>query len=144
MRQAMAGMGLSPDLVLVSSAKRTVQTLEALEPWSETPLIDKLDSLYLASASSLLATLQEIPETVRSAMVVGHNPGLHELALLLIGDEAMTLGNQEMRRLADGYPSGALTEFTIPGAWHTLGKGGGRLVRFVCPRDLSDTGQPAV
>lgn len=142
MRETMKRLGLAPDLVLVSSAKRTQQTMEALEPWAETPLVDTLDSLYLASAPTLLATLQEVAETVRSVMVVGHNPGLHELAMMLIGAHAMTLGNQDMRRLAEGYPSGALAEFTVPGPWHTLGEGGGRLVRFVCPRDLPTTGQP--
>ncbi len=136
MRATMERLGLAPDLVLVSSAKRTMQTAEALEPWDETPLVDSLDSLYLAPAPVILQTLRGVPETVRSVLVVGHNPGLHELAVLLIGAHAMTLGNPEMRRLAEGYPSGALAEFTVPSPWHTLGEGGGRLVRFISPRDL--------
>ena len=136
MRATMERLGLVPDLVLVSSARRTMQTAEALEPWDETPLIDPLDSLYLAPAPQILQTLQGVPETVRSVLVVGHNPGLHELAMMLIGAHAMTLGNPEMRRLAEGYPSGALVEFTVPSPWRALGEGGGRLVRFISPRDL--------
>lgn len=136
MRASMESLGLAPDMVLVSTARRTMETLQALEPWAETPLIEPLDSLYLASASTLLSALQEVAETVRSVLLVGHNPGLHELAMLLVGAHAMTLGNQDMRRMAEGYPSGALAEFTVPGGWGDLAEGGGRLVRFLCPRDL--------
>src|SRR5690242_14275969 len=90
MRQAMRDLGLTPDVVLVSTSRRTLETLEALEPWDETPLIDPLDSLYLADPMQLLAALHSVPETVRSVMVVGHNPGLHDLALSLAGPHAGT------------------------------------------------------
>ena len=136
MRGAMESLGLAPDLVLVSTALRTRQTLEALEPWAETPLIEPMDSLYLADAGTLMSALQDTAETVRSVLLVGHNPGLHELAMALVGAHAMTLGNHDMRRLAEGYPSGALAEFSIPGPWRDLVEGGGRLTRFLCPRDL--------
>lgn len=137
MRGLMTDLGLGPDLVLVSTAKRTLETLEALEPWPNTPLVEAMDNLYLASAPNLLDTLHEVAETVRSVLLIGHNPGLHDLAVMLIGAHAMTLGNETMRRVAEGYPSGALAEFAVPGPWHTLNEGGGRLVRFVCPRDLT-------
>ena len=139
MRTAMAALGLSPDLILVSTAKRTLQTLEALEPWPETPLIEPMDGLYLASAATLLSTVQDTAETVRSLLIVGHNPGLHDLAVQLIGAHAMTFGNEDMRRLAEGFPSGALAEYTVPGPWSTLNEGGARLIRFICPRDLVET-----
>ena len=136
MRDSMATLGLVPDLVLVSTSRRTQETLAAFEPWAETPLVEAMDSLYLASSATLLSTLQEVAETVRSVLVVGHNPGIHELAMTLIGAHALTLGNPDMRRLSEGYPSGALAEFSLPGPWGELAEGGGRLVRFICPRDL--------
>jgi phosphohistidine phosphatase len=139
-REAMSNLGLAPDLVLVSSALRTRQTLEVLEPWSETPLVEPMDSLYNAPAPLLLQTLRKVPETVRSVLLLGHNPGLHELAVRLIGQQAMSYSNADQRRLAQSYPSGALAEFTVPGPWGTLDDGGGRLVRFLCPRDLSGPG----
>ena len=62
MRQAMRNLGLSPDVVLVSTARRTMETLEALEPWDETPLIDPIDAagmtvpeLERANADKLVA-----------------------------------------------------------------------------------------
>ena len=136
MKTAMDGLGLCPDMVLVSTARRTSETLEALEPWPETPLVEPMDNLYLAPASTLLAALNEVKETVRSVLLIGHNPGLHELALLLVGGHAMTMGDEHLRSLADSYPSGALTEFAVPGPWQSLNSGGGRLVRFIRPRDL--------
>ena len=136
MRTEMTRLGLAPDLVLISTARRTMETAAALEPWPDTPLIDSLDSLYLASADTLLHTLQEVPETVRSVLVVGHNPGLHELAMNLVGATPPHTGDASLQRLTEGYPSGALAEFSVPGPWHGLVQGGGRLVRFVCPKDL--------
>lgn len=136
MKKAMDNLGLLPDQVLVSTARRTLETLDALEPWPERPLVDPMDSLYLASVPALLAAVQGVAETVRSLMVVGHNPGLHELALLLVGAHGMTRNDEHTRALAEGYPSGALAEFTVPGPWRTLNEGGARLARFICPRDL--------
>lgn len=154
MRLAMRELGLAPDLVLVSSARRTLQTLEALEPWDETPLIEPMDALYLASARSMLDVLHDVTETVRSVLLIGHNPGMHELAMILVGAQGFTnrfthtlgqtspatLGGGDMlARLAEGYPTGALAEFTVAGPWGTLGEGGGRLQHFLSPRDLPET-----
>jgi phosphohistidine phosphatase len=133
MRQAMLGLALSPDVVLVSSARRTLQTLEALEPWQDTPLIEPMDALYLATAPQLFKLLNDIAETARSVMLIGHNPGLHELAVQLTGSAR---DPADARRLAEGYPTGALAEYSVPGSWRTLGPGGARLHRFLCPRDL--------
>lgn len=140
MRDAMETLGLAPDLVLVSSAVRTRQTLEALEPWPETPLIETMASLYDAPPRALLDAVRGVRETVRSVLVIAHNPGLHELAMRLVGAHAMTYADADLRRLAEGYPSGALAEFTVPGPWGALDEGGGRLVRFLCPRDLPGGG----
>jgi phosphohistidine phosphatase len=132
MRGMMQAVGLAPDIVLVSSARRTLQTLEALEPWDDTPLVEPMDALYLADPAQLLQLLHGVAETARSVLVLGHNPGLHDLALLLAGS-----GDEAVRhRLGEGFPSGALAEFSVPGSWAALGEGGGRLVRFVTPRDL--------
>lgn len=136
MRAAMEGLGLAPDVVLVSTSRRTLQTLEALEPWAETPLVDRLDSLYLAPASMILKAVQAVGPTTRSLLVVGHNPGLHDLAMTMVGAHAAAFDNPDIRRLAEGFPSGALAEFTITGPWAALAEGGGRLTRFLCPRDL--------
>jgi len=136
MARAMRELGLTPDLVLVSSARRTLQTLEALEPWDETPLIEPMDALYLAPAIELLEVLRRASPVVRSLLLIGHNPGLHELALTLAGACATRM-NEHVRRLAEGYPSGALAEFSIATPWGELREGGAHLTRFLRPADLA-------
>lgn len=144
MRLVMRELGLAPDLVLVSSARRTLQTLEALGPWDDLPLIEPMDALYLAPARAMLDVLHEVTETVRSVLLIGHNPGLHELAMILVGANAFTqqaVGPEQddvLHRLAEGYPTGALAEFSIAGPWSGLGAGGGRLLRFLAPADLPE------
>jgi len=130
--RAMARLGLVPDLVLVSPARRTSETLAALEPWDETPLVEPLDALYLADEHDLLAILAEIAETVRSVLLVGHNPGLHHIAATL----AAATHTAAARRVAESYPTGALAEFALPGPWRQ--PAGARLTRFVTPADLAD------
>jgi phosphohistidine phosphatase len=133
-RQAMREFGLIPDLVLVSTAKRTLETLHALEPWDDTPLIEPLDDLYLASEALLLGSLQAVAQTVRSVLLIGHNPGMHDLALLLADPQASAA--KPLGLMREGFPTGALAEFTVTGPWARLGAGGARLMRFLTPRML--------
>ena len=137
MARAMRNFGLAPDVVLVSSARRTLQTLEALEPWDETPLIEPLDALYLAPAADLLEVLCRAAPAARCLLLLGHNPGLHDLAMLLAGAHAATTDPQ-VRRLANAYPSGALAEYAVATPWSELREGGARLTRFLAPSDLSE------
>ncbi len=136
MARAMRDLSLAPDVVLVSSARRTLQTLEALEPWDETPLIEPLDSLYLATAPALLEVLRHAAPAARCVLLLGHNPGLHDLAVLLAGTQAAA--DPQVRRMTDSYPSGALAEFSVTAPWSELCEGGARLTRFLVPNDLSE------
>ena len=132
----MRDLGLAPDLVLVSPARRTQETLEALEPWEETPLVELVDQLYLAGRAQLLVALHGVAETVRSVLLIGHNPGLHELAMQLAGSDTSVAG----RRMAESFPTAALAEFAVPGSWRILQTGGARLIRFLIAADLRTGG----
>jgi len=136
---AMRELGLMPDIVLVSSARRTLQTLEALSPLDGSPLIEPMDNLYLADWSSLLGVLRGLPDTARSVLMIGHNPGLHELAMALVGASGMASSHPDTQRLGDGYPTAALCEFAVALPWRSLEAGGGRLMRFLVPADLPST-----
>ncbi|EHM00125.1 phosphoglycerate mutase family protein [Acetobacteraceae bacterium AT-5844] len=139
MAAVMQDLGLAPDIVLVSSARRTLQTLEALTPLPDSPLVEPLDDLYLAPWPRMLDILRAVPETARSVLLIGHNPGMHDLALALAGTEAMQRSTAPgTKRLAGGYPTAALAEFTIPTSWKMLEAGGARLVRFIAPNDLPE------
>lgn len=142
-RQAAASMaaeikrlGLLPDIVLVSSARRTLQTLAALDPWPTPPRIEPMDALYLASKNDLLEVLRGVSPAANSLLLVGHNPGLHELALMLAGAHSSG-DDKRIQRLAAGYPSGALAEFSVALPWSELGETGTRLTRFLLPSDLT-------
>lgn len=136
MGSEMRSLGLSPDIVLVSSARRTQETLALIEPFDDSPVIDTVEALYLAPARKLLDLLHAMPETARSVLVISHNPGLHNLALALAGPTAMARGGIDALRLAERYPTAALAEFAVATPWWGLAEGNARLVRFVCPRDL--------
>jgi phosphohistidine phosphatase len=141
MRVAIRDLGLAPDIVLVSSSRRTLQTLEALSPWEETPLIEPMNTLYLATAPTLLQVVQGVADTVRSILLLAHNPGLHDLALELAGSEE-TLRNGSHRRLADGFPTAALAEYAVTGPWSSLSARTARLQRFLTPKDLPVADSP--
>lgn len=136
MARAMRELGLAPDVVLVSSARRTLQTLEALAPLPDSPIVTPMDDLYLAPWTRLLELARAVPETARSVLLIGHNPGLHELALALPGVGG--LAGPAALRLADAYPTGGLAEFSVAAPWRQLDAGGARLVRFLTPADLPE------
>lgn len=133
--QAMRKAGLAPEVVLVSTATRTRQTLEELETasvWDEWPNIDALPQLYMATLPQLLNTIRDLPETVRSALIIGHNPGLHELALRLAGHSR---ADSPALRLAQGYPAATLSEFLVAGSWRQTSEDITSLKRLLSPAD---------
>ncbi|HUW80733.1 MAG TPA: histidine phosphatase family protein [Acidocella sp.] len=134
--QAMRKAGLAPDVVLVSSALRTQQTFQALENaalWEEWPNTDTLPALYMATSSQIRDLLRELPETVRSALVIGHNPGLHELAVSLAKPENP---QPELARLSDSFPTASLAAFLVTSSWRRLGPSTASLQRFLQPADV--------
>lgn len=109
---------LAPDLVLVSSARRARRTLERLGPLGNPgPAVSVLDRLYLADAAELLGTLRAVDEAVGVLLLVGHNPGLHELALHLAAGGAPAA-------LRAGMPTCTLVSIDVEGPWRDLRPGG--------------------
>jgi phosphohistidine phosphatase len=116
--------GIEPELVLCSSATRARETLERI---GCAALIEP--ELYGAGAGALLARLHEVPAAVASVMLIGHNPGLQQLALLLARP------GPGLRELEAKFPTAALATLAVPG-WSTLDRGTAELIDFVRPRDL--------
>ena len=124
---------IRPQLVLCSSAARAVQTYDAISTALEGPVVVSVeDDLYGASDAGLLARLHEVADTVRAVLVVGHNPGLQDLALGLADDGNPT----EVARLGDKFPTCALANLDVPTTWDALGPGHAHLKSLVLPRDL--------
>src|SRR6202158_1815504 len=132
----MARHALIPDAVMVSTARRTRETWERLAPaLSNPPPATFEDRLYNAGTEAILAVVKTTAPAVGALLVIGHNPGLHEVARLLIAS-----GDVEPReRLNEGLPTAglAMIEFAADD-WGQLHPQGGRLERFVGPRSLAE------
>jgi phosphohistidine phosphatase len=122
--------GPRPDLVLCSSARRTRETCERLGLADVATEVE--DALYGASDDELLARLRTVPEPTGTVLLVGHNPGVQDLAVALAGPD---LGEQAARP-REKFPTGALAVFDVDGAWRDLAPGRARLSAFVAPREL--------
>jgi phosphohistidine phosphatase len=108
--------GIEPELVLCSSSARTRETLARIG------LSGELErDLYGASASELLARLRALPPSLESVLLIGHNPGMHDLALALTGEPR------------DKYPTGALAVIELDD-WTARS---GRMIDLIRPRELA-------
>jgi len=120
-----------PELVLCSTARRARQTLEGIEPALGRGAIRVEPDIYGAGPADLLALLHAIGPPVRSVMVIGHNPGLQQLAILLARHEAA------IQELEAKFPTGALATLAVRGSgWGALDRGTAELIEFIRPRDL--------
>jgi len=127
---------IRPSLVLCSSSRRTRQTCDLLAKVLEGAAIHYETTLYEAGARELLERLNKVPETVKSLLVIGHNPGTERLASLL-ADESRPHNAEALARLREKYPTGGLTSLTLEGvAWADLAAGKALVTGFVRPNDL--------
>jgi phosphohistidine phosphatase len=129
----MARHGLIPDLALVSPATRAMETWTLLaKALGKEPSVVKDERIYNAEVGTLLGIIREARDA-HALLVVGHNPGLHDLALRLIasGDIAMR------KRLIEKLPTSGLVVIDLAfDDWSKLHPNAGRLERFVSPRML--------
>ena len=121
------------DVVLCSSALRTRETLElVLAKFAVTPRRAIEDELYAASQEELMDRLRRLSEEEVNVLLVGHNPGLHELAVALA--ETSSPG---FRALTSGkFPTAACVSFQISEPWSALGLSRQMLVGYVTPASL--------
>ena len=137
MGRFIAQLGCHPDLVLCSTAVRTRETLRlALGPLLEAtvPEISFDRDLYEVPARHIRGIVSATPDSVATMMVIGHNPGMQDLALELTGNGEP----EDRRRLAAKYPTAALALITFPvSSWRNIGPGAGNLVTFMTPKLLA-------
>jgi phosphohistidine phosphatase len=132
MGRHMRALGLAFDHVAASPAARVVETLKHVGAGYGSELAPHWDKrIYLASASTLLDLVHELPGGGDSVLLVGHNPGLEELVLALVPDGTLR-SNVEAK-----FPTASLAEMRFDVAsWSEVAADRGELVRFVRPRDL--------
>lgn len=107
----LAGLGCKPDLVLVSPALRTRETWEIAQPFLPAAEVRLEPSLYNAEAAAIRALAAESGHGRGTVVVVGHNPGLQELAVRLMRDGASPA--TFLARAQRDFPPAALALFDV-------------------------------
>lgn len=127
----MRARGLGFDRVVASPAKRVMETLGELEQTFGRLGTVYDERLYLAGTAALLDIIHETDDGVDRLLLVGHNPGLEELVLLLARD------NKLRAEAAIKYPTATLAEIAFAvERWAAIAEDMGDLDRFIRPRDL--------
>lgn len=129
--------GYQPDVVVVSAATRTRQTWDLVAPeLGGSPAVHFEPRAYAASALTLLYLAQELPARYRTALLIGHNPGLSELATSLAAPPESDRATDNGPRPAVSLPTAAVAVFDFRGGWPSLSPGHARLTRLTTPADL--------
>lgn len=119
---------LAPDLVLSSPSRRTRETVECLNLAAP---VEYLEPLYAADVDDLLDAVRELAardEPPGAVLLVGHNPGVHQLVLELTGGEQLP-----------GFPPSALAVLSLDtGDWYAADTGVAHLVALHLPGDRQD------
>ena len=118
--------------MLCSPSLRTRQTLEAIAPsLGKGCSVELAPELYAASEQELLERLRALPESADSVMLIGHNPGLQELALVLASR------GDALSKLQQKFPTGALATLVVGSdSWAAIGPGDAKLVDYFVPKQL--------
>ena len=138
MGELIAAEDLLPDLVLCSTARRAMHTWQIVADAARADCTVRFDSrLYLAAPATMVAVAREFGGTAARLVLVGHDPGMHQLAMALAGQGDAT----QRRHLVAKYPTGALARFQVEAdRWAEFSGGPCLLLGFWRPRDLGVPG----
>jgi phosphohistidine phosphatase len=128
----LAASGVRPAVVLCSSSLRTRETLAAILPaLGDAPEIRIEQALYGAGAAELLEQLRRLPNRVSSVMLIGHNPGIQDLAL------GLAASGPALPALREKFPTGALASMEVDvERWRDADDGMATITALVTPRSL--------
>ncbi|MFO1128038.1 MAG: histidine phosphatase family protein [Rhodospirillales bacterium] len=135
MRRCLARRKVLPAQVLCSPSRRTRDTLAIVQGAFSTAVPIRFEKgIYMAEAHTLLRRLKRLGDSLGSVMIVGHSPGLQDLALLL------SEGRDSPARqdLATKFPTCALAVIESASEhWSQWEKGGATVRSFVRARELA-------
>lgn len=122
MGHRLADEGVEVERIVSSTAVRAHTTAGAYASVFGIPVIEEA-ALYAASARTILAVAAALPAEVEAAMLVGHNPGMHDAVAELTGTYVE-------------FPTCAVAECAVDiGSWDELIEGSGRMLRLRTPGD---------
>jgi phosphohistidine phosphatase len=123
--------GFRIDRVVCSPARRTRETWDlASAELDDAPAPVYDGRVYAATTATLLAIVRETPAHVRGLVLVGHNPGMQHLTLVLADDRP----SEPLDRAREKYPTSGIALFNIEAEWSELLPGGAQLAEFAVPR----------
>lgn len=124
MGEVMAGRGYLPSAVISSPAKRAAATAALVHEAGGFPGVIRYDErIYEASPGTLTAVASQLDDSLASAMIVGHNPGMESFIRRLTGE-------------SEQMPTAALAVIRLNiDSWNEIGAGSGILVEVIRPRD---------
>ncbi len=125
-----------PDFALVSDARRTRETFDRVVDAAGRPIAHRFEpELYGASPQAILAALASAPEDCRRLLVIGHNPGIGDLARRLSRPDGTDLATT----MDAHFPTSALALIRLDiGSW-TAVKAGGRLEAYIVAQAWQDS-----
>jgi phosphohistidine phosphatase len=138
MGEYMKGKRYKPELVLCSTARRTVATFELVkEAIGAGAAVQFEETLYLAEPRQLMERLQWVDEDVKSVMFIGHNPGIAQFALDLCASPKDEAEEKAHKRMREKFSTCALAVIKMPAkTWREAKRGSGTLKDFMRPKDL--------
>ena len=135
--------GLLPGQVLCSTARRARQTWQfAQAGLAATPPVTFDARIYEGTAMDLLTVIREVPPATGTLLLIGHNPAIEDLALLLATAPGGPAGPGpagapgDLERMRSKFPTAAIAVLEFHGTWPGLAPGEARLTAFGAPRDL--------
>jgi phosphohistidine phosphatase len=144
--------GHVPDQVVCSTARRARETWQLAQGGlGAAPPVSFEDRVYEASAGQLLDLIHGAPPGARTLLIVGHDPGIPGLALMLAGNPPPASSDPAdgavpqaaVDRMRAKFPTAAGAVLEITGSWGQLGPRTARLACFVTPREIESTGDAA-
>ena len=130
---------LTPDYVVSSPAERAKQTVvgvcRVLDIKKKHIHWDQ--RIYGADTEELLEVLSEVPETAKTVLIVGHNPGLEFLFSYLVSN---TNGGGRDTAAIHGFgaiKTATLVRLEMPDTWDSIKQKSATLVKIKYPRELS-------
>ena len=132
--------GPVPDLIVCSDARRARETMDGvLVAMTGSPTVEIDPALYLAEPDRILQRIRKADDRFGTVMIVGHNPGMEDLARTLVARPAKGAAAAAYARLCSKFPTGGLAEIAFDlESWALVDYGAGRLDAFVVPRDLAE------
>jgi phosphohistidine phosphatase len=133
MGRELAERGIQFDLIIASPAARVRETLDGLAEKLELRAEIRFDPrMYGATAETLLGIVRDLPETARTPLLVGHNPGLQQLIL-----ELARRDDRGRDRVALKFPTAAVAQLDLPPRhWAQIEPATGTIAGLILPKEL--------